>query len=267
MTGSQRPIRRRRVLAALAATGATVGLAGCQGGGNGSSNGGDDNGDEDNGASGGDGGNGDGSGGGTGDDATGPGAGEQIEGISCAEFGSDTLQPYGSDNTPLVFDFEYPDIWMESRSSPAPSSDRYTVITHSEIIDSSKQTFLTVGQWFEHIPPETLEAEVAEEVEARSGREQFEVTRTVDYDGETIDVYSTPEYPEGLTNVFWLPYETAEGPGYFQTIFLFGYSNSFIESVDGSDVDLYCDSLFDDLADLVFPSITPNPQTTIADEL
>lgn len=253
MTEPDRPVRRRRVLAALAAAGVTAGLAGCQGS--------DEN------ESGSDGGNGSDTSGGDDTAPTGPGAGEQIDDISCAEFGSTELQSYETGDTPLVFDFEYPDTWMESGSSPDRRSDRYTVIVHSEIVESRYQTFLTVGQWFEPIAPAELEQEVSAEIEARSGSEEFEVIRTVEYAGETIDVYSTPEYPEGLTSVFWLPHETADGLRYFQTIFRFSYSNSFIAGVEDGDVDIYCESLFDDLADLTFPRLEPNPETTIASEL
>jgi len=254
MTGTERPVRRRHVLAALAGTGA-VGFAGCLG--SGGSGSGDDGGDD---ASGED---------TPGDDAapTGPGAGEQIDDISCAEFGSTELQAYGTGDTPLVFDFEYPENWTESGSSPERRSDRYTVIVRSDIIDNRNQTFLTVGQWFEPIAPAELEQAVSAEIEARSGSEEFEVMRTVAYAGETIEVYSTPEYPEGLTSVFWLPYGTADGLRYFQTIFRFSYSSSFIAEVEGGDVDIYCESLFADLADLIFPTVEPNPETTIASKL
>jgi hypothetical protein len=253
MTEPDRPVRRRRVLAALAAAGVTAGLAGCQGS--------DEN------ESGSDGGDGSDTSGGDDTAPTGPGAGEQIDDISCAEFGSTELQSYETGDTPLVFDFEYPDTWTESGSSPDRRSDRYTVIVHSEIVENRYQTFLTVGQWFEPIAPAELEQEVSAEIEARSGSEEFEVIRTVEYAGETIDVYSTPEYPEGLTSVFWLPHETADGLRYFQTIFRFSYSNSFIAGVEDGDVDIYCESLFDDLADLTFPRLEPNPETTIASEL
>lgn len=253
-------MRRRRVLAALAGAGATAGLAGCLGsGGDGS---GDDDADDD---TPGDNSPEDDPGGDTA--ATGPGAGEQIDDISCTEFGSSELQPYGTGDTPLVFGFEYPDSWRETGSSPDHRSDRYTVIVASEIIENRYQTFLTAGQWFEPITPEELEQEVSAEIEARSGREEFEVIRTLQYAGEEIDVYSTPEYPEGLTSVFWLPYETADGLRYFQTIFRLSYSNSFIAEVEDSNVTLHCESLFDDLADLVFPTVESNPETTIASEL
>lgn len=265
MTGENRSIRRRRVLAALAGAGATAGLAGCSDS-SGEGPSGDDpsegattsNRDD---ASGGD------SSGDDGGSETGPGAGEEIDGISCSEFGSSVLQSYGTGDTPLVFGFDYPDTWSESGSSPDRRSDRYAVIVRSEIIDNRYQTFLTVGQWFEPIAPEELEQAVSAEVESRSGNEEFEVTRTLQYAGETIDIYSTPEYPEGLTSLFWLPHETADGLRYFQTILRFGYSNSFIAGVDGSDVEIYCESLFDDLADQIFPTIEPNPATTIASEL
>lgn len=258
MTGLDRPVRRRRVLAGLAGAGITAGLAGCQGSGGDSPDGDDTPGGNDN--SGGD---------SSGDDtaATGPGAGEQIDEISCAEFGSAELQSYGTGDTPLVFDFGYPNTWTESGSSPDRRSDRYTVIVRSDIIENRYQTFLTVGQWFEPVTPAELEQELSREVEARSGREEFEVMRTLEYGGEDIDVYSTPEYPEGLTSVLWLPHETTDGIRYFQTVFRFSYSSSFIAEVDGSDVDIYCESLFDDLAELVFPSLEPNAGTTIASEL
>lgn len=259
MTGADRPVRRRRVLATLAGAGATAGIAGCLGSAGDGPDGGDTSGDdasEDDGASG-------------GDDtaATGPGAGEQIDDISCAEFGSTELQPYATGDTPLVFDFDYPDTWTESGSSPDRRSDRYTVIVHSDIVENRYQAFLTAGQWFEPITPDDLEREVSAEIEARSGSEEFEVIRTLEYAEETIDVYSTPEYPEGLTSVFWVPHETADGLRYFQTIFRFSYSNSFIAAVEDGDVDIYCESLFDDLADLVFPTVEPNPETDIASEL
>ncbi|WP_340098916.1 hypothetical protein [Salinibaculum salinum] len=258
MTGPDRPVRRRRVLAALAGAGATAGLAGCLGS--------DENGPEGDDTSAGDDDPGDDA---SGDDtgATGPGAGEQIDDISCAEFGSTELQSYGTGDTPLVFDFDYPDTWTESGSSPDRRSDRYTVIVRSEIVDNRYQTFLTVGQWFEPITPAELEQEVSAEIEARSGSEEFEVIRTLEYAGEEIDVYSTPEYPEGLTSVFWLPHETADGIRYFQTVFQFSYSSSFIAGVEDSDVDIYCESLFDDLANLIFPAVEPNPGTAIASEL
>ncbi|MEF8825145.1 MAG: twin-arginine translocation signal domain-containing protein [Halapricum sp.] len=265
MTEVDRSIRRRRVLAALAGVGATAGLAGCSdSSGEGPSSDGpsestvSSNGDDRSGGE---------TSGGDNDSETGPGAGEEIDGISCSEFGSANLQSYGTADTPLVFGFDYPDTWSESGSSPDRRSDRYTVIVRSEIIDNRYQTFLTVGQWFEPITPEELEQEVSTEIDARSGSEEFEVTRTLEYAGETVDVYSTPEYPEGLTSVFWLPYESAAGLRYFRTIFRFGYSNSFIAGVEGSDVELYCESLFDDLADRIFPTIEPNPATAIASEL
>lgn len=258
MTGPDRPVRRRRVLAALAGAGATAGLAGCLGSGGDGPDGDDTSGSDDD----------------SGDDAssddagaTGPGAGEHIDDISCAEFGSTELQSHGTGNTPLVFDFDYPDIWTESGSSPDRRSDRYAVILRSEIIENRYQTFLTAGQCFEPIAPNDLDQEVSTEIEARSGSEEFEVVRTLQYAGEEIDVYSTPEYPGGLTSVFWLPLETADGLRYFQTVFRFRHSSSFIARVEDGDVDIYCESLFDDLADLIFPSLGPNSETTIASEL
>ncbi|MUV89262.1 hypothetical protein GJ629_04575 [Halapricum sp. CBA1109] len=166
-----------------------------------------------------------------------------------------------------MFDFDYPDTWTESGSSPDRRSDRYTVIVRSDIVENRYQTFLTVGQWFEPITPAELEQAVSTEIEARSGREQFEVTRTLAYAGEEIDVYSTPEFPEGLASVFWLPHETADGTRYFQTVFRFSYSSGFIAGVEDGDVDIYCESLFEDLGDTIFQSIGPNSGTTIASEL
>jgi hypothetical protein len=261
-------------VAALAGTGAIAGVAGCLSAGEddqeadgGSGDGGSGDGSSDDGSS------GDGSSAvddGTSDEdaaATGPGSGERIDDISCAEFASTEPRAYGSGDTPFVFEFAHPDTWIESGSSPDRRSDRYTVITRSEIIEGRYQTFLTVGQFFDPIAPDDLEQAVSTEVEARSGSEEFEVLRTLAYAGETIDVYSTPGYPEGLTSVFWLPHETADGRRYFRTVFRFSYSSSFVAAVEDGDVDIHCESLFDDLADLVFPTVEPNPETTIASEL
>jgi hypothetical protein len=262
MTGSERPVPRRRVLAALAVGGTTAGLAGCSGSSAEGPDGDDSSGDglsEENG--------GDGADGGDGTAATGPGAGEEIDGTSCAEFASAELQQYGTDNTPLVFDFEYPDSWTESNSSPDRRSDRYTVILRSDIIDGRKQTFLTVAQWFDPISPAELKQAIGKNVDAYSGTEDFQMVGTLQYSGESVDIYSTPEYPEGLTSLFWLPHETADGLRYFQTLIRFGYSNAFIADADESDVDIYCDSLFEDLTELVLPSIAPNEGTTISSEL
>ena len=213
MTADRAGVTRRSALRAFAGATGALGLAGCSG----SSNGTDDGQEPSAGTT---------DGGDAGDTADG--------GSGCEKYSWGGLQPYDAGGSPLVFDFEYPDTWSESRSSGEVVRDQYTVIVQSDVID-----------------------------ERSSSEAVFDVVETLSYAGESIDVYRTPGYPnDGQVSLCWLPHGTSAGRRYFQTAIAFGYSSGFLEeTADGYEY--RCTSLARTAIDQVLPTLEPNPESTI----